>query len=173
MLISASAWNSRLRHELEAMQAFPISTCDLFSWKIEPNEKPPVVKAYRIIYYVKTMIYAGGALRPQLRTEVLITMPENPAGKPTARIVGGAIPYHPNIYPNGDFCIGDFWEKDPRLWHLVIRIGKVLAFSPDCTNPDSPANPAAAADWKQKMCTSSRRKPYPCGRTDFPHPVGY
>ncbi len=172
MLVSAFTWNLRLRHEFEAMQAFPI--CDLFSWKVESCQKPPVVKAYRVTYHVKTMICSSdGTLRPQFRTEVLITMPENPADKPTARIVGGAIPYHPNIYPNGDFCIGNFWEKDPSLWHLVIRLGKVLAFSPDCTNPNSPANPAAAADWNQKMCTSSRRKPYPCGRTDFPHPIGY
>lgn len=171
MLISYSTWKLRLDNEFQAMQNFPVS--NLISWKIEPGQKPPTVKAYRITYHVKTMIRCNGTLRPQLRTEVLITMPENPSDKPTARIVGGAIPYHPNIYPNGDFCIGDFWEKDPRLWHLVIRIGKVLAFSPDCTNPDSPANPAAAADWKQKMCTSSRRKPYPCGRTDFPHPIGY
>ena len=149
MLISASTWNLRLSHEFEAMQAFPV--CDLFSWKIEPRQKPPAVKAYRVTYNVKTMI-------------------RSPAGKPAARIVGGAIPFHPNVYPNGDFCIGDFWEKDPSLWHLVIRLGKVLAFSPDCTNPNSAANPAAAADWNQKMRTS---KPYPCGRVDFPHPVGY
>ena len=169
MLISASTWNLRLSHEFEAMQAFPV--CDLFSWKIEPRQKPPAVKAYRVTYNVKTMIRSpDGTLCPQFRTEALITMPENPAGKPAARIVGGAIPFHPNVYPNGDVCIGDFWEKDPSLWHLVIRLGKVLAFSPDCTNPNSAANPAAAADWNQKMRTS---KPYPCGRVDFPHPVGY
>ena len=169
MLISASTWNLRLSHEFEAMQAFPV--CDLFSWKIEPRQKPPAVKAYRVTYNVKTMIRSpDGTLCPQFRTEALITMPENPAGKPAARIVGGAIPFHPNVYPNGDFCIGDFWEKDPSLWHLVIRLGKVLAFSPDCTNPNSAANPAAAADWNQKMRTS---KPDPGGRVDGPHPVGY
>ena len=112
MLISASTWNLRLSHEFEAMQAFPV--CDLFSWKIEPRQKPPAVKAYRVTYNVKTMIRS----------------------------------------PDG----------------TVIRLGKVLAFSPDCTNPNSAANPAAAADWNQKMRTS---KPYPCGRVDFPHPVGY
>ena len=79
MLISASTWNLRLCHEFEAMQAFPV--CDLFSWKIEPRQKPPAVKAYRVTYNVKTMIRSpDGTLRPQFRTEALITMPEKPAG---------------------------------------------------------------------------------------------
>lgn len=61
--------------------------------------------------------------------------------------------------------------KEPILWKLVINIGKVLAFDPAHTNPNSPANGDAASDWKAKQ--SGIRKHYPCGNINFPHPAGY
>lgn len=92
------------------------------------------------LHNVKTMVKDGNKLKPQEKTEVLITLSDNPGGAPTARIVGGSIPFHPNIYSNGNFCLGDMWAKEPILWKLVINIGKVLAFDPAHTNPNSPAN---------------------------------
>lgn len=169
MLMSAAQWNLRLENEYKAMCAFPINS--LFSWKISPGQKPPRVMEYRITYYVRTMVKDGGNMKAQTRTEVLISLPDSPGSAPTARIVGGAIPFHPNIYSNGNFCLGDMWAKEPFLWKLVINIGKVLSFDPAHTNPNSPANGNAASDWKIKQ--SGLRKPYPTGRIDFPHPKGY
>lgn len=169
MLMSAAQWNLRLSNEYRAMCAFPISS--LFSWKIAPGQSTPRVKAYIVTYNIKTMVKDSGRIKPQNKTEVLITMSDSPGGAPTAKIIGGIIPFHPNIYSNGNFCLGDMWAKEPILWKLVINIGKVLAFDPTHTNPDSPANGEAASDWRAKQ--SGIRKPYPCGRIDFPHPVGY
>lgn len=169
MIMSTAQWNLRLESEYKAMCAFPIT--NLFSWKLEPGQKVPRVKAYRITYNVKTMVKIDGHMKVQEKTEVLITLPDSPGGAPVAKIVGGLIPFHPNIYTCGNFCIGNMWNKEPVLWKLVINIGKVLAFDPAHTNPDSPANGKAASDWNEKQ--SRIHKPYPCGRIDFPHPVGY
>ena len=169
MLMTAAQWNLRQENEYKAMCAFPINK--LFSWKVASGQSVPRCKAYRITYNVKTMVKDGGRLKPQEKTEVIITLSDSPGGAPTARFVGGYVPFHPNIYSNGNFCLGDMWAKEPILWKLVINIGKVLAFDPSHTNPNSPANGDAASDWKTKQ--SGVRKYYPCGNINFPHPVGY
>ncbi len=169
MLMTAAQWNLRLENEYKAMCAFPINT--LFSWKIANGQSRPRVRAYHITYNVKTKVKTGDRLRDQEKTEVLITMSDSPGGAPNARIVGGEIPYHPNIYSSGNFCLGDMWSKEPILWKLVINIGKVLAFDPAHTNPNSPANGEAATDWKRRQI--GNKGPYPCGNINFPHPLGY
>ena len=170
MLMSAAQFRLRLENEYKAMCAFPINS--LFSWRLAPGQTPPRPLAYIVTYRVKTLVKQGLLLKPHFETEVLITLPDSPAGVPAVKIVGGGIPYHPNIYPNASFCLGDIWLKEPVLWKLVLNIGHVVAFDPRMTAPDSPANRDAAADWNRKM-SGGGKKPYPCGRLDFPHPKGY
>ncbi len=170
MLMTAAQQNYRLKHEYQAMCAFPIN--NLFTWKIAPGQTPPRIHSYLVTYHVYTMIKENGKSKKSLETiELLITLGDNPSGIPTVRIIRGKIPFHPNIYLNGSFCLGDLWLKEPFLWKLVINLGKVLAFDPAHTNPDSPANAEAAQDWKIKQ--SGIRKPYPCGDLNYPHPAGY
>ena len=87
MLMTAAQWNLRQENEYKAMCAFPINK--LFSWKIAPGQSVPRCRAYRVTYNVKTMVKDGNKLKPQEKTEVLITLSDNPGGAPTARIVGG------------------------------------------------------------------------------------
>ncbi len=168
-MMTAAQWNMRIKNEYNTMCLFPI--CSLFSWKIAPGQNPPMVRSYLVTYRVKTIVKDGGRLKPQERTVVRISLPDSPGSDPMAQIIEGHVPYHPNWYDNGRLCNGDMWEKDPILWKYVINIGRTLAFDPAVTNPDSPANGEAAANWKVKQ--KRTRKPYPCGRTDFPHPMGY
>ena len=169
MLMSAASWKTRLENEYEVMCNFPINT--MFSWRIAPNQSVPHVKIYFVKYHVTTKVKQGGKLINQNTTEVKITMPENPGAAPAVHIIGGAIPFHPNIYTNGSFCLGDIGGNEPNIWKLVINLGRILAFDPARTNPNSPANGEAAADWKRKQ--SGIVKHYPCGKIDFPHPMGY
>lgn len=128
MLMTAAQWNLRLENQYREMCAFPIN--NLFSWKVAPGQDIPRCKAYLVTYNVRTMVKDGARLKPQERTEVLYTLPDSPSGAPEAHIVGGSIPFHPNIYRNGSFCLGDIWINcGERLWKLVIDIGKVLAFA--------------------------------------------
>lgn len=169
MIMSAAQWGLRLENEYGAMCAFPINR--LFAWEVAPGQKTPRCRAYLITYHVRTMIKDDAELKPQETTKVLITLPDDPSSAPTARIVGGRIPFHPNIYESGNICLGSIWKNEPRLWKLVVNIGKVLAFDPAHTNPDSPANKDAALDWKTRQAV--KNKPYPCGNINFPHPMGY
>jgi hypothetical protein len=170
MMMTAAQWHTRQENEYRAMCAFPINP--LFSWKIAPGQRVPRCTQYLVTYNVKTMVLDGNKLKPQKKTEVLITLSDSPGGTPTAKIVGGEVPFHPNIhYPGGKICLGNIWKNDPLLHKLVINIGRLLAFDPTITNPKDPANKVAADDWIAKQ--SSPRKPYPCGNTNFPHPVGY
>lgn len=165
--MTSTQWGIRLENEYKAMCAFPINS--RFSWSIAPGQKPPRVKAYYVTYYVKTKVTKAG--KYQNRTKVVITLSEAPGGAPTVRIIEGEYPFHPNVYENGVICFGNMWDKEPILWKLVLNIGKLLAFDPEHTNPDSPANRAARDDWNEKQ--SKLRKPYPCDSVIFPHPVGY
>lgn len=170
MLMTAAQWKQRIENEYKAMCAYPINS--IVSWKPTPGQTFPGCKSYDVTYNLVTMIKAGSGLRPtKQKTVVRITLPDDPSGSPTARIIDGEIPFHPNIYINGNFCIGDIWMKEPYLWKLVNNLGKVIAFDPAHTNPESPANSEAATSWKLKM--TGLNKPYPCGTISFPHPVGY
>lgn len=167
-VMTASQWAARIRHQYEDMCLFPIN--GLFSWKVDSGQNPPMVKSYLITYRVKTLVKENGRLKPQQKTVVRIRLPESPGADPTAHIVEGLVPFHPNWYDNGRLCNGDMWSADPILWKYVIKIGQTLAFDPARTNPRSPANSEANVDWIAKM--KRVIKPYPCGRTDFPHPMG-
>lgn len=169
MLMSAAQWNLRLENEYRAMCAFPINS--LFSWKAAPGQSIPRVKSYIVTYNIKTMVKDGGRIKPQNRTAVLITMSDSPGGAPTAKVIGGLVPFLPNIYTNGSFCLGDLWAKEPILWKLLINIGRVLAMDPERTNPGSPANGEAATAWNDKR--SGLRKEHTYEKIKFPHPVGY
>ena len=169
MLMSATQWNLRLENEYRAMCAFPINS--LFSWKAAPGQRTPRVKAYIVTYNIKTPIKDGHRFEAQEHTDVLITMSDSPGGAPTAKIVGGDVPFLPNLYINGNFCLGDLWCKEPILWKLVINIGRVLAMDPERTNPNSPANGTAATDWTNKRSGIHKFSQYK--KVKFPHPVGY
>lgn len=169
MLMSAAQWNLRLEHEYEAMCHFPFN--NLFSWKIAPGQRAPRVKAYIVTYYVKTAINEVGNIKPQNKTEVLITLSDSPDAAPTVKIIGGKVPYLPNIFTSGKFCLGTMWAAEPHIWMLVINIGRILALDSVRTNPGSPANSNAALDWNNK--TTQLYKFRPRNNINFPHPVGY
>ena len=171
MILTAAQRNIRLENEYKAMCAFPINS--LFSWKVLPGQRPPRVESYLVTYNVRTKVLDGGKERFQERTVVRIDYPADINTAPTVCIVEGKVPYLPNWWENGRMCPGDMWKNKPRLWEFVICIGKVLACDPAYTNPNSPANHAAANDWKRKQEKHLIQKLYPCGRTDFPHPIGY
>lgn len=164
-MMTARQWELRLGNEYEELCRIPFNT--LFSWKRADSQWPP--RQYIVDYHVTTMVKdPSGHLVKQDKTTVTITMPSAPNATPKASVIKGQVPYNPNIYSSGDFCLGNLWAREPHLWKLVINIGRVLAFDPARVDPNSPANPLAAADWKQKQ--SRRNPPYPCGRTEFPHP---
>lgn len=167
-MITASARKSRLKAEYEAMCALPFNS--LFTWKLGPGQRAPYVTQYIITYNNPTMVQGPrGAIKTQAKTTVQIDINSDcfPTGAPTARIIEGQVPFHPNWYTSGNVCNGNIWHTNMWIWEYAIKIGRVLAFDPVVTNPGSPANGNAVPYW------NSHVRSFPCGRTNFPHPKGY
>ena len=54
--------------------------------------------------------------------------------------------FHPNVYPNKNICLGNYWTPSETLTELILRIGKIIQYSKDVLNLGSPAN-STAKDW--------------------------
>lgn len=167
--MTSAQWKQHLANQYQAMCAFQEN--DLFGWRIAPGQQVPYVTSYIVTYTVKTMVMKGDCLMPQMQTVVRIDLPASERDCIRAQVIGGEVPFSPNIYSNGWISAGGYHGGLTALWTLVIIIGRIIAFDPAVTNPESPSNSAAARDWKQKQAAG--QLPYPCGRVDFPSPAGY
>jgi len=67
--------------------------------------------------------------------------------------------YHPNVYVSGLLCIGNDWRITEYLDLLVKRVIRIMCFDPQYTDPDSPANSAAASWYKQSLRSNPRLFP--------------
>ena len=56
--------------------------------------------------------------------------------------------FHPNVWPNLKVCLGSYWTMAETIPELIIRIGKIIQYSKDVLNLDSPAN-GSAKNWAQ------------------------
>lgn len=166
MIATAAIKQARLKAEYEAMCALPFNS--LFSWKIGPGQKAPYVTQYIVTYNNPTIVHTGRTVRRQEKTTVQINIDGNfPYTPPSAQVIEGQIPYHPNWFANGNLCNGNIWNTNMWIWEYVIKIGRVLAFDPGVANPASPANSQALNYWRTHI------RSFPCGQINFPHPKGY
>lgn len=56
--------------------------------------------------------------------------------------------FHPNIWQHKGVCLGSFWTMAETLSELVLRIGKIIQYSQDVLNLNSPAN-SLASGWAE------------------------
>ena len=63
--------------------------------------------------------------------------------------------FHPNVYTSLKVCLGSYWTMAETLSELVIRIGKIIQYSDDVLNLNSPAN----SDAKNWAANNMRRFP--------------
>ena len=59
--------------------------------------------------------------------------------------------FHPNVWENKDVCLGSYWTMAETVPQLVIRIGKIIQYSKDVLNLNSPANSRAESWAAQNM----------------------
>ena len=74
--------------------------------------------------------------------------------------------FHPNIAPHA-ICIGDHWAAGESLFHLIIRIGEMLAYQ--SYNVKSPLN-GAAARWVEENTAHVPTDPRDLAPTDWTAP---
>ncbi|MBD1871209.1 hypothetical protein H6F95_28670 [Cyanobacteria bacterium FACHB-471] len=53
--------------------------------------------------------------------------------------------FHPNVWRNRTICFGSYWTVSETLAELVLRISKLIQYSKDILNLNSPANSVAKA----------------------------
>lgn len=69
-----------------------------------------------------------------------------PKDKPAAKFLTPI--FHPNVFTNLNVGLGDSWTMAETLSELVIRIGKIIQYSQDILNLQSPAN-SSAKSWAE------------------------
>lgn len=103
---------------------------------------------YVIEYRCKGVERLNGS-EPVFRTNhrVEINLGSNyPKDKPDAKFQTPI--FHPNVFENLKVCLGNYWTMAENLCELVIRIGKIIQYSNDVTNLNSPAN-GLAKSWAE------------------------
>lgn len=75
---------------------------------------------------------------------VIILGNDYPRIKPESKFLTPV--FHPNVWENLNVCLGAKWTMGETLSELVLRIGKIIQYSKDVLNLDSPAN-NTAKDW--------------------------
>ena len=86
---------------------------------------------------------------PVFRTNhrVKIVLGSNyPNGVPDAKFLTPI--FHPNVWVNLNICLGSYWTMAETLPELVLRIGKIIQYSKDILNLNSPAN-SSAKSWAE------------------------
>ncbi len=108
---------------------------------ISKQGQPPY---HYIIEYRCRGIARVQGIEPTFRTthRVEINIGSNyPKEKPDAKFLTAI--FHPNVYTNQRVCLGNYWTMAETLSELVLRIGKIIQYSDDVLNLESPANPDA------------------------------
>ena len=81
--------------------------------------------------------------------------------------------FHPNIYRNGDVCLGWYlnnWNPAIHIDDLLIDIAKIICFKKDSYNLKSPANYACSREWiAEHTIPIDDADVEPC--LDLPHPI--
>lgn len=79
--------------------------------------------------------------------QVSISLGERyPKQQPDAKFLTSI--FHPNVYPNRNICLGNYWTMAETLSELILRIGKIIQYSKDVLNLKSPAN-VRASRWAE------------------------
>lgn len=153
-----SVREKRLRHEFQAITELVNNSAG--SLKIISKKGNPPYE-YIIQYKCRGIQNLQGN-QPKLSQEhqVRITLGQNyPTEVPDAKFLTPI--FHPNVYNSNRVCLGKYQALQETLVELVLRIGKMIQYSPDVTNLNSPANPEA------KTWASQNQQRFPLDNQTF------
>lgn len=125
----------------------------------------PHVEEYRLTIHIRTIVSST----PSYRTvhELTLSLPSTyPTSAPIIKMTTMPKPFHPNWYPDGKWCPGNYLMTE-GLGDFVIRMIRTLQFDPDITNPNSAAD-GTAKNW---YLTRTNQRYFPCDTTSLPDPT--
>jgi ubiquitin-protein ligase len=74
---------------------------------------------------------------------------------------------NPYVFPNQNVCLGDYWTPGETVTELILRIGKIIQYSKDVLNLNSPANSTA------KTWASNNMSRFPVDTQTFKVNIGW
>jgi Ubiquitin-conjugating enzyme len=105
-----------------------------------------------------TLASANLPLQWQESCAIEIHLPSRyPFEPPTARVLNKV--WHPNVFINGNICVGNRWQATEGLDLFVARIARLLVFDPMLVNLNSVANQAAAQWYRAALGTHAQHFP--------------
>jgi ubiquitin-protein ligase len=142
-----SVREKRLQNDYQALSKLIADSAGTL--KLISKEGNPPYK-YVIEYQCNGVEKLGFLGKPVYRNthRVEITLGNNyPREQPSASFLTPI--FHPNVYQNNNVCLGSYWTMSETLTELIFRIGKLIQYSKDVTNLNSPAN-VNARNWAGK-----------------------
>lgn len=103
---------------------------------------------YMLEFNLKGYLNAAGNIAP--KHPIRLVFPERyPFSEPPKFTFLNGL-FHPNIYRNGDVCLGWYlnnWNPGIHIDDLLIDIAKIVCFKKNSYNLKSPANYACSQEW--------------------------
>ena len=82
------------------------------------------------------------------RIKISIEGTDYPREKPNVHFLTPI--YHPNVFPTNNVCLGDdYWTMAENIAELILRVGKIIQYSPEVLNTRAPAN-SEASKWAKR-----------------------
>ena len=81
------------------------------------------------------------------QVEISVAHSDYPFRDPDAKFLTPI--FHPNVWEDLNVCLGSYWTPSETIAELILRIGKIIQYSPDVLNLKSPAN-RKATSWAEK-----------------------
>ncbi len=117
-------------------------------------------RASRIVLRLNLPTPASQSLPPQWQDSCVIEIhlpARYPFEPPTARVLGKI--WHPNVFLNGNICLGSRWQASEGLDLFVARIARLLVFDPMLVNINSVANQSAALWYRHALLAHAEAFP--------------
>jgi ubiquitin-protein ligase len=134
----------RRNHDLELLSNLIERSQGSLSWK---NSLAESGVAHRVLLVLRLPTSATAHYPHQIQTtcDLTIEFPQRyPFVAPIAKVTSPI--WHPNVFPNGNVCLGTRWQASEGIDLFIARVARLLIFDPLLVNLQSVAN-HSAGNW--------------------------
>jgi hypothetical protein len=143
----------RRHHDLELLTKLIERSQETLQWKNSPAESQ-ISNRFLLLLRLPTSASAHYPQQVQNICDLTIELPlRYPFVPPIAKVTSPI--WHPNVFPNGNVCLGTRWQASEGIDLFIARVARLLIFDPLLVNLQSVAN-HIAGNWYRE---SSKNHP--------------